>query len=143
MIYKNIYLYYKMSVIIYRAKNYKPKGVPTKLVHKIYPNGIIDTIESDEHCSILTRRYKKRGNLYEEVYYQDYGENTQEFYKNNYRHRDNDEPAFIKVKNCSTVIQEWYVEGLLHRDEGPARTCEYEEEGIYIHEFYKNGEKIF
>ncbi len=131
-----------MSVIVYRSKNYKRNGVPTRLTHKIYPDGVIISIEQDANSILLTKRYKKKGNYYEEDYYEDYGETTQEFYKNYYRHRDNDEPAYIQVKNCSTMIQEWYVDGLLHREDGPARMCEHDEQGICITEYYRYGIKI-
>ena len=132
-----------MSVIIYKAKNYKVRGLPMELVHKIYPNGDIITITRDEDFYSQTKTTKNNGNIYEKVYWEEPGMSRKYYYKNNELHRDDDKPALIRYENnFSTVIREWYKEGLLHRDHGPARMRDYEEECIYIRHYYKNGEKV-
>ena len=132
-----------MSVIIYKAKNYKVRGCPMELIHKIYPDGDIISTTYDEDFFSQTKTSKRDGNIYEKVYWEEPCVSNICYYKNNELHRDDDKPALVKYENnFSTVIREWYKEGLLHRDHGPARMCDYEEECIYIRHYYKNGEKV-
>jgi hypothetical protein len=171
-----------MSVIVYKAKNYRDsKGNPVSLIHKIYPDGMIKTIKTnnrdittktyknyknsygypvsltkkiyptgvtvttseDDISKTVTTTYKKDGDVYDEECYEDSCQISYSYYKNNELHRDGDKPAYKRIEdNYSTIIKEWFKNGVLHRENGPAVTKDYEQEDVYIREYYLNGEKV-
>ncbi len=160
MIFNNNYTYinestlsthqaYKMSVIVYTAKNYYNRdGKPTKLVHKIYPTGEIKTIEENKDYYYSITRWKKDGDLYISSYYKGYDVYDVDYerrtYKNNELHGDDDEPAVDRsFDGYTSEIKEWYKEGKLHREyDMPAYIANYEKEDVYIREIYNEGELI-
>ena len=176
-----MYSYLKMSVIVYKAKNYKDsQGRPASLTHKIYPDGVIKTTtekdkivtvtyknyknsygyavnltrkiyptgvtvtteEDDIHKTVITS-YQKDGNDYVEERYEDSCQICYSYYKNNQMHRDGDKPAYKRIEdNYTTIIKEWFKNGVLHRENGPAVIKDYEDDDVYIREYYLNGEKV-
>jgi hypothetical protein len=49
-----------------------------------------------------------------------WSDGTQEWYRHGKRHRDSDQPALILTHQSKDKRKEWWVNGQLHRTEGPA-----------------------
>lgn len=75
-------------------------------------------------------------------YYEDGQLKKEEWYKNGVLHRENG-PAVVNYwLGKKKYLEEWYKGGQLHREDGPA-LVEYNEEGQKItEEYYLNGEKV-
>lgn len=84
-----------------------------------YVNDVLGRDEDKPSIIKSERSYDAEGNLFHEI-------NIKEYYKNNYKHRENNSPAIVKrVKDLefnklytTRVLQEFYVEGQRHREGG-------------------------
>lgn len=135
---------FKMSVIVYRAKNYYDRyGDQQDLVHRIYPDGMIETTISDDLHECRVQRWKKGNDIYEICAYKSDDEITYEHHKNGELHTDDDEPAYSRTfDGYQSEVLKWYKNGKLHRACGPAVMKNYEQEDIYEREYYVDGVEV-
>jgi hypothetical protein len=72
-------------------------------------------------------------------YYENGNVDYERYYINGIKHRE-DGPAYICCyENGSVECEEYYINGKLHREYGPAHTEYYENGNIKLEEYYING----
>lgn len=67
------------------------------------------------------------------------------YYKDDKLHRENEQeqfvPAVVETVNSVVVLEQYYINGRLHRDDGPAHITRDESGRITASVFYRNGER--
>lgn len=131
-----------MSVIIYKAKNYKIDNEPAELVHRICKDKRITYTNDNQGHETEIRRWTENGNLWEEHLYLDKYSETYQFYKNGKLHDySNEEPAHTYSENkYGYYVTKHYQNGLLHNENGPAVIYDDEDSDVYKREYWLNGQ---